>query len=246
MATTTVKPKIFPTPMAEKEKPIPPLQMGDLLSRAEFERRYLAHPEVKKAELLEGIVYMPSPVNAEKHGTPHFRAITWLGMYAAMTPGLEGSDNATLRLDNENEPQPDAMLRLDQSLGGHSWIDRDGYVQGAPELAVEIAASSASYDMHQKRRVYARSGIQEYLVLLAFERQVVWFTLREGVYTEMPADEKGILRSEVFPGLWLDGIAFWAGEMGQVLTVLQTGMAAAEYVDFVAALTVPPGKGDPT
>src|SRR5687767_3807380 len=61
----------------------PPLNSGDHLSRAEFERRYQAHPEIKKAELIEGVVYLPSPVRHDQHGHPHFNIITWLGLYCA-------------------------------------------------------------------------------------------------------------------------------------------------------------------
>lgn len=137
----------------------PRLEAGDYLTRPEFERRYHAHPELKKAELIDGIVYMPSPVRADKHGDPHFDVIALLGFYRATTSGVRGSDNATIRVDLMNEPQPDVLLRLDPAAGGNSWIDGDGYLQGAPELIVEIAASSTSYDLHQKKAVYARHGV---------------------------------------------------------------------------------------
>lgn len=126
---------------------------GDYLTRPAFERRYHAQPDIKKAELIEGIVYMPSPVRADRHGDPHFVMIGWLGVYQAATPGVRGSDNATLRLDFLNEPQPDILLRLDPALGGRSRLGADGYLEGSPEFIVEIAASSASYDMNQKKSV---------------------------------------------------------------------------------------------
>ena len=109
---------------------------GDRLTRAEFERLYAAHPEIKKAELIEGIVYMPSPARYREHGNPHFNAIVWLGMYSAATPGVEGSDNTTLRLDFENEPQPDALLRLAPQVGGNSWVAKDGSGEMDQVLAV--------------------------------------------------------------------------------------------------------------
>src|SRR5262245_6655339 len=93
----------------EAAKKIPPLQNGDRLTSAEFERRYDAMPNLKKAELIEGVVYMPSPVSFEEHGAPHFDVISWLGMYRMMTPGIRGGDNASLRLDLDNMPQPDAF-----------------------------------------------------------------------------------------------------------------------------------------
>lgn len=39
-------------------KPSIPLENGDRLSRFEFEHRYQAMPELKKAELVEGVVYI--------------------------------------------------------------------------------------------------------------------------------------------------------------------------------------------
>jgi Uma2 family endonuclease len=134
-----------------------PLQPGDRLSRAEFERLYAASPNIKKAELVEGIVYMPFPTHFEQHGRPHSDLITWLGFYRAQTPGTIAADNVTVRIDHENEVQPDALLRLEPASGGHSSVSDDDYLEGPPEPIVEIAASSASYDMNQKRRVYART-----------------------------------------------------------------------------------------
>ncbi len=142
---------------------LPPLRSGDHLTRDEFERRYRAMPAVHKAELIEGVVYMPSPVSAEDHGEPHFDLNGWLFVYRAHTPQVRGGDNATLRLDLDNEPQPDGYLRLLPECGGQARLV-DGYVTGAPELIVEVAASSASYDLHEKLNAYRRNGVREYVV----------------------------------------------------------------------------------
>ena len=141
---------------------IPRLENGDKLTRTEFERRYHTMPNLKKAELIEGIVYIASPLRITKHGEPHAQIMTWLGFYQAFTPNLQLVDNCTVRLDTDNEPQPDALLRT--KVGGRSTISEDGYVEGAPELIVEIAASTASYDLHQKLNVYRRNQVQAYLV----------------------------------------------------------------------------------
>jgi Uma2 family endonuclease len=223
-------------PGVEHHNGTPPLVAGDYLTRPEFERRYHAHPEIKKAELIEGIVYMPSPVRADKHGDPHFDLIALLGVYRMATPGVRGSDNATIRFDLMNEPQPDILLRLDPEVGGNSWIDGDGYLQGAPELIIEIAASSTSYDLHQKKATYARHGVQEYLVFQMNERQVSWFTLHNGTYELLPTDTDQILRSQVFPGLWLAVTAFWADDMATVLGILQQGLASPQHQAFLAEL----------
>ncbi len=211
---------------------LPPLNSGDRLSRAEFERRYQAHPEIKKAELIEGVVYVPSPIHHKQHGKPHAQIITWLGTFVASTPGTDLSDNATVQLDFENELQPDALLRLESEFGGRSNSTKDDYLEGPPELIVEIAASSASYDMHDKRRVYARSGAPEYLVVQMYEKRVAWFVLREGVYQLLEPDEKGILCSETFPGLWLSAATLWSGDLATMLMVLQQGLASPEHAAF--------------
>jgi len=212
------------------------LNPGDRLSRAEFERRYEAHPEITKAELIEGVVYMPTPTHFEGHGEPHGQIITWLGVYTAATPGVRLGDNTTVRLDFENEVQPDALLRLDPALGGRSRITEDDYLEGPPELIVEIAASSASYDVHVKRRVYARSGVQEYLAVQMYERRIDWFVLCEGVYETLAPGEDGVLRSEAFPGLWLHSDAFWAGDLAAILDTLRQGVESPTWAEFSARL----------
>jgi Uma2 family endonuclease len=207
------------------------------LSRAEFERRYQAHQEIKKAELIEGVVYMPTPVHFKQHGRPHFNIITWLGTYCAATPSiLAGGDNTTVRLDYENEVQPDALLRLEPGAGGRSRVTEDDYLEGPPELIVEIAASSAAYDLHDKRRVYARTGVQEYLAAQMYEQRLDWFILREGVYETLEPDANGVLRSEVFPGLWLQPAALWSGDLAAMLAVLQEGLDSPEHADFLTRL----------
>lgn len=181
---------------------------------------------------------MPSPTRFEKHSRPHNDIIGWLSIYRAMTPGTLGGTNATIRLDYDNEVQPDALLRLDAARGGRSRITADDYLAGPPELVVEIAASSAAYDLHERvaRRVYQRSGVQEYLALQVYEGETTWWALREGVYEPLAADEAGILRSEVFPGLWLNAPAFWAGDLAAVLATLQDGLASSEHAAFAAQL----------
>ena len=223
-------------PLSAAQNGVPPLLPGDYLTRPEFERRYHAQPELKKAELIEGVVYMPSPVRADCHGDPHFMMIGWMALYQAATPGLRGSDNATLRLDFLNEPQPDALLRLDPALGGRARVGADGYLEGAPELIVEIAASSASYDLNQKKAVYARHGVQEYLAVLTLEQDVAWFVLREGIYERLQPDADGLLRSEIFPGLWLQPAALWTNDLALLLAVLQQGLASAAHTAFVETL----------
>ena len=206
---------------------LPILEGGDRLSRAEFERRYQGMPQLKKAELIEGVVYVASPVRIKHHGEPHGDIVTWLGLYKVATPGVMLGDNTTVRLDAENEPQPDALLRIDEFCGGQSRISEDDYIEGAPELIVEIAASSASYDLHDKMQAYRRNGVREYLVWLTQEQQFRWYILQEGQYVLQSPDELGILRSQVFPGLQLAVTALLAGDMQRVLAVLQEGIGGS-------------------
>jgi len=170
---------------------IPPLESGDRLSRSEFERRYEEMPEVKKAELIEGIVYMASPLRFESHAEPHADLIGWLWLYKTMTPGVRLGDNPTVRLDRDNEPQPDVILRLDEKLGGQSSISPQGYVEGAPEFVAEIAASTAAIDLGDKLRVYRRSGVREYLVWQVFEEKIDCFHLQEVDFVKLELDAAG-------------------------------------------------------
>jgi Uma2 family endonuclease len=212
---------------------VPPLENGDRLTRAEFERRYHAMPHVKKAELIEGVVYMPSPVRVRSHGAPHGKIMGWLANYCAATPGVDFADNSTLRLDPDNEPQPDAMLWIE---GGRSAVSEDDYMEGSPELVVEIAGSSASYDLHAKRHVYRRNGVREYLVWSVLENAFYWFRLQDEEYAAQRPDAGGIIESSVFPGLRLNVLALLDGDLAKVLADLQDGLNSPAHAAFVQHL----------
>jgi Uma2 family endonuclease len=237
--TLTTPASGFVTPVVAPTAPVPRLEPGDRLTSAEFERRYEAMPEVKKAELIEGEVYMPSPVRMDVHASPHADLLAWLATYRAATAGVSAGDNATLKLDNDNRPQPDALLMIGAQQGGQATIDSSGYINGAPELVAEIASSSVSIDLHAKLHVYRRSGVREYIAWRALDRAIDWFILRDGEYRPLSAGDDGILRSEVFPGLWLNAAAILEGKLDAVLATLQQGIATPEHNDFVARLAVP-------
>ncbi len=213
-----------------------PLQNGDRLTRAEFERRYAAMPRVKKAELIGGIVYMPSPVNHRQHSQPHCHVIGWLTQYQALTPGLDAGDNASLRLDEQNMPQPDAFLMLLSEFVGQAQVDAEGYICGAPELIAEIAASSVNYDLHDKMQTYREHGVKEYIVWRVLERAIDWFILRDKDYERLTPTAEGIYQSLIFPGLWLDIRAMLDGDLARVFQVVQQGVASPEHQAFVANL----------
>ncbi len=212
-----------------------PLENGARLSRVEFERRYEAMPHVKKAELIEGVVYMPSPIR-NSHSEAHGDVMIWLGAYRVATPGIHLNDNATLRLDTDNEVQPDALLRLDSVLGGASRISDDDYIEGPPELIVEVAASSASYDLYDKKKVYRRNGVQEYIVWRVYDGSLDWFQLQEGEYRRLAPGDNGIISSLVFPGLHLAVEALLSGDLSTVQAVVQEGTQTEEHVAFVDRL----------
>jgi len=202
-----------------------PLENGDRLTREEFERRYAAMPNLKKAELIEGMVLMGSPVRV-MHGNPHATIVGWLWNYEVAVPGVQLADNATVRLDRDNELQPDALLRWVE--GGRSRLSDDGYLEGAPELIAEVAASSASYDLREKLRVYRRNEVQEYLVWQVYDRRLDWFYWQAGDYVPLEPDAAGIVKSRVFPGLWLAVTALLAGDLPAVRRVAEAGLAARE------------------
>lgn len=215
---------------------LPRLKNGDRLTRFEFERRYQAMPGIKKAELIEGTVYMPSPVHANAHARPQNIIAGWLMTYDAHTPGVLSYDNATVQLDLDNEPQPDALLRIDEACGGQSRINADDYIEGAPELVVEVAHSSAAYDLHDKKRAYRRNGVQEYVVWQIAEARLDWFQLDGGAYVVQSPDANGCLHSAVFPGLVLDVEALLNDDPAAVLTRLNEALDRASHRDFVSQL----------
>jgi len=176
---------------------------------------------------------MPSPVRIRRHSGPHAQIVTWAGTYQIHTPGVEIGDNGSVRLDPDNMPQPDVFLFLDPTRGGQAQVSDDDYLEGAPELVIEVAASSVSQDLYDKLNVYRRNGVQEYIVWRTEDRAVDWFRLREGRYHRLLAGDDGILRSEVFPGLWLDAAALVQGNLLHVHQVLAKGLASAEQAAFV-------------
>lgn len=214
-------------PATTRDKTIPPLRHGESLSRDEFERRYHNMPNLSKAELIDGSVYMPSPLHILSHGSPHSMLVTWLGVYRAATPGLIVGDNATVRLSAVDEVQPDAVLFI--ASGGSACVSWDDYIEGPPELVVEIAASSSHYDALTKRARYQRAGVQEYLLWQTQDGQLDWWEQHAGTYVPINAGADNILRSNAFPGLWLSVPALLNDAPADMLAVLQQGLATEEH-----------------
>lgn len=207
---------------------------GDFLSREEFLRRWEASPKIKFAELIRRVVYMPPPVSMT-HRRPYFILVTWMGVYAAATPGCRGCTNTTWLMAGEETPQPDISLRILPEYGGQSRVEGK-YPAGSPEFLTEVCLSSTSYDLHQKLEVYEESGVQEYLAVLLKEREIRWHRLGDGNFEVVQPPPDGVYRSTVFPGLWLDAPALLAEDLARVLATLQQGLASPEHGGFVAQL----------
>jgi Uma2 family endonuclease len=226
------------TPSKNYTRPIiPPLENGDRLTREEFHRRYEAMPENVKAELIKGIVYMASPVRVNKHGKPHAAMMSILGIYQMSTKGVDLFDNVTYIVSDYYEPQPDTVLRINENNGGKSWINDDDYLEGSPELIVEISSSTASYDLHDKLEIYEKKGVQEYIVWRVLDGQIDWFCLEKGKYQRLAPNKQGIIESKVFAGLRLNVKAILEDNLQKVLSDLQKGLQSKKHQDFAAQLS---------
>lgn len=213
---------------------VPPLQAGDKLTRAEFMSRWEQHPEIKFAELIGGVVYMPSRISRQ-YSVTDCRVSGWLGVYHAHTPGTEGGRNPTTLMLNEETPQPDNYLRILPEFGGQSGNEGD-YVSGAPELIAEISVTSASYDLNQKKDLYELAGVREYVALLMYEQEIHWHRLNTNGFKRVTPGADMLWKSTVFPGLWLDGKAMLANDAAKVLATLQQGLQSPAHAAFVKRL----------
>ena len=212
----------------------PPLCEGEHLTREEFMRRWEAMPDLKFAELIDGIVHMPSPLS-NPHGDFQLRVGAWLVNYAAVTPGCSAVANVTWLMSQENVPQPDLALTIRSEYGGQSWMEGE-YPGGAPELIVEISHTTGSRDSGIKQRLYERSGVLEYLIVRPKKRQIVWNELVKGKFREMQPGADGLLRSRFFPGLWLNAEALWNNDYTSLSAAIQQGAATPEHAEFIRKL----------
>src|SRR6266542_4544432 len=213
----------------------PPLLNGDHLTVPEFERRYGAMPEIKRAELIEGIVVMSPPIS-NLHAETHGMLGAYLRRYARATPVVSLGLNASIRLDGKNEYQPDALLRIESGKLSHSKVGPDGLLEGGPEFVAEIAVSCAAYDLHEKKAVYQRCLVPEYFVWQVLDSQIRWFALDHGDYVELKPRADGVIRSRIFRGLWLDVRGLLAGDEGKVSRTLERGIKSAEHAAFLKRL----------
>lgn len=215
-------------------KTLPPLVAGQRLDRATFHERYEAMPPRTRAELIDGVVYMPSPVSVQ-HVRKNDGAFIVLVHYERFTPGVEAMGSATTILDENNEVQPDAMLRILPERGGQTRLEGK-YLGGAPELVVEVAQSTRSTDLGPKLRAYEKAGVREYLVAVAEPDDVFWHVRREEKFVRVPPGADGLFRSEAFPGLWLDPQKLLARDLNGLIAILERGLATPDHAAFAAGL----------
>jgi Uma2 family endonuclease len=221
----------------QKMHKVPSLENGDHLDQKTFHARYLAMRENKRAELIGGIVYMPSPQKIP-HGRYQYRVLRWLGEYAENTPGTEVLVNSTSILGDESEPEPDGCLYISPECGGQTAEDSDGFLVGAPELLAEIAWSTESIDLNAKKTDYEKAGVREYIVVALRMKRVFWFIRRRSKFRELTAGADNVYRSEVFPGLWLDPAALLSGDSKRILAVVRQGIASPEHAVFYSQIGI--------
>lgn len=212
-----------------------PLQPGDRMTAAEFERRYDAMPEGTKAELIEGIVYVQAAVKLS-HGQPISFMNAWISQYVFSTPGTDCAGDATDRLDESNQPQPDISLFILSENGGRTTISDDGYLVGGPELIVEISDSSVAIDRGPKLRTYERHGVQEYIIWRVQAQLIEWYILRDGAFQLQSTDANDVYHSEVFPGLRLPHQATLHRDGNAMMRVLGEGLSSKEHAAFLKRL----------
>ena len=214
---------------------IPPLENGDRLTRAEFERRYEAMPNVK-AELIEGVVFIQKNRRVSE-GKASARFAVFLVTYALNIKEIESALRTSLVIDDANEYQPDVVLYVKENFGGNSYISADDYLEGSPELVVEIAASTASYDTTLKKNIYRRNGVKEYIIWRVDDEEIDWFAWEEGEYVSLEKDKNGVIESRFFGGLRLNVDAILSDDLAKVLNDLQKGLKSKKHKDFVKSLS---------
>lgn len=215
------------------------LENGDVLTKEEFLCRWEDTPEIRHAELLEGVVYVNSAAISTRHGRPQGILLSWLDEYERHTPNVIVLPPVTSVLSDEDVPEPDAVMYIDHPVHGSCHLDEKDYLEGSPELVVEIAASSSSKDLHVKKRVYQKAGVKEYIVWRTIQTGFDWFVLKEGEYASLTADPNdGYLKSIAFPGLWVDLEALLSMDKRKVIERMQAGFNTSEHRDFVTKLSI--------
>ena len=235
------------------------LYHGMRMRRPEYHRRYKRTPAGFRAELIGGRVYINQDADGRaggdlwdepsgemmgtkrRHARGHSLVSAWLNWYVDATidavPDLELGITPTVILADGSEPEPDLTFRRitpeQETVEDEQF---DGWMAGAPQLAIEVSDSTRRRDAGPKREDYERNGVPEYLMLDLPGRRVRWFVRGEdGAYVELAPGADGLLKSREFPGLWLDPAALLAGDRAALKAALAAGLASPEHAAFAAA-----------
>jgi Uma2 family endonuclease len=230
---TTLRTTERPESLPESEPP-PRLDSGDRMDSETFMAIYEQMPEGFRAQLIQGVVYVASPISAD-HGRPNQDVSFWLGSYQLRTPGVRPFAATTLQLGLNDNPEPDASMMIAAECGGQARVE-GRFIVGAPELAVEVSYSSRAVDLNAKLASYQAAGVREYVVFIVQDDAVRWHVLRDGRYEVATPGDDGLYRSTVFPGLWLDPAAFIAGDVARLAAAVERGTATPEHAAFAARL----------
>ncbi|MFN7925358.1 MAG: Uma2 family endonuclease [Bryobacteraceae bacterium] len=198
----------------------------------EFLRRWESLPDLRYAELIEGVVFLASPLSND-HSSAQYGVTGWLFTYTNRTPGTGGGNELTWVMGAKNVPQPDVHACILPECGGQSGLTPEDYGAGAPELIVEITGSSRSRDLGVKKELYRSVGVKEYLTVELHPRKITWRELVRGQYRDLVPGTDGIIRSRVFPGLWLRPVDVWNGK---IVDALELGLKSPEHAAFVKLL----------
>jgi Uma2 family endonuclease len=210
--------------MASHSIPLADLHNGDRMSRDEFLWRWEQIPEIKRAELIDGMVYLSSPLS-ERHSDYEQLLNRWLSHYESEVPGLKILPNATWLL-GDSSPQPDLALIRQAGTSRSSGKFREG----PPELVVEICYSSLAYDLGPKLELYRRARVQEYLTILLEDKKAQWRSLNSDGRYQVLKPSSGFLKSLVFSGFWLDPGALFPPDRKRLLAGVDAGLPQASPI----------------
>jgi Uma2 family endonuclease len=213
---------------------LPPLVIGEHLDQPTFHERYEAMPSNTRAELIGGIVYMP-PMLGSEHSDDHVSVVGLLFLYQRAAPGVRANIESSTVLNDRNEVQPDCSLRILADYGGQT-TTIPKWIEGAPELVVEISRSSRSIDLGPKLQEYQEAGVKEYVVFALDPDEVIWHERRGDKLVAIPPRDDGLYHSKAFPGLWLDPKAMIRRDLDALIVALDCGLASPEHAAFVEEL----------
>ena len=159
-------------------------------------------------EIIDGVLYiMPAP------RVDHQNVVIWFLFYFRLHIELLGLGKVygapvdVLLPPHGRVVQPDVLLILEANLG----IVLDTHIDGAPDLAVEVASpSTRGYDRREKMDAYAASGVSEYWIAEPDSQTIEVFWLVGGRYLSQGLfTGTALLPSRVAPGFPVEAAKFF-------------------------------------